>query len=161
MWAAWHQAHQPAAPHEAAVDEILHLPTGHLLDPVRQLGGPFRRTCGAARFEDQRDRCRASVTAWDQVVDGSIAKLMQKVGKPAEVVEGFDIGLWVEVQCLRRPQPERAAGVLPEVPRHRGAQICDRILDRMLAWNVQQREVESGHGVDPVTIEWPVMALIL
>ena len=85
---------------------------------------------------------------------------MEKVRKPAEVVEGLDVGERVEVECLRRAQPERAAGVLAEVPRDRGAQICDRILDRMLAWNVQQREVESGHGVDPVTVEWPAMARI-
>ena len=145
MWAARHEAHQPTAAHEATRREILDLPTGHLLDPVWQLGGSLRRSGGSARFEDQRDRGRGSIAPWDQVVDRYVAQLTEQVREPAEVVEGLDIGQRVEVQVLRRPQPERASGVLAEVPCDRRAQECDRIVDELSSRNVQQREVDTGH----------------
>lgn len=58
MWTARHQARQSAAADKATCREILYLPTGYLLDPIRQLGGALRCPGGSARFEDQRDRRR-------------------------------------------------------------------------------------------------------
>ena len=55
---ARHHAEKATAPHESAVGEVLGLPLHHLRDPIRQLHSPFRRTGGAAGFEDLRHRRR-------------------------------------------------------------------------------------------------------
>jgi hypothetical protein len=51
-----HQAQQAMAGQEPARGEILDLPAGDLLDPVRKLRGAFGRSRRAARLEDAGNR---------------------------------------------------------------------------------------------------------
>ncbi|WP_231128135.1 oxygenase MpaB family protein [Mycobacterium colombiense] len=70
-------------------------------------------------------------------------------GQP-QIGKGVDVGQRVEVQCAGGPQPERRPGVVAEVPGDRRTQIGLGILDRCRARDVQQREVDFGHVLDPV-----------
>ncbi len=146
MRAARHQAHQPAARARSRPSRNPRPANGSPARPSRAAGRfasaplwfrPIRRSAGSApgfhspvgsgRRRERREAHRAG----SETCGGRRRSRYRSAGRSPG----------------SSPRAARTrSGVLTEVPRDRRAQECDRILDGLLARNVQQREVDTGHG---------------
>ena len=124
--------------------QLADFPFDGLSAPVGHDDHPFGRPGGPTAFEDPRCRRPRAVPCGYQVPDGHLPQFIDDVGEQRQVIEGLDVGEWIEAEALCSSQPVRRAGGGAEVPLHSRVQACLRILDKLGAGQIEYREVNIG-----------------
>jgi hypothetical protein len=118
--------------------EVGHIPVHDLLVPVGHDDDALGRPGGAAAVEDPRDRRMGPVAGGDQIANSDVAQFVDDVRKQRKILEGLDIGEWVELQTFRTLQPVPRSRFRAEVPAHGRAQVGFWIIDGLAPGQVKQ-----------------------
>jgi hypothetical protein len=132
---------QPAVTKTRLLEQIGGIPRRELFLPVGQDDHPLGCSGGTTALVNSRSGRVGSIPGRHQVSNIDVAQLVHDVGEQRQILEGLDVGQWVEVQRVGALEPIPRSGIRPEMPLDRGLQICARIVNRLDPGQIDQRKI--------------------